>query len=411
MTIIPVPERINSKQVNGTFYPLQKDELIALRQSRLINNAAYVHLALRFSNPFCDRPIELIPKEFALAWSIPESSVYEALGKLKQKKIVDIKTGKVVISWTNQEEGRGQEAGGRRKDLMETETSTKVQHHLDDDVLSPVERDKTEAINVDSHQQTKLLPSASCLLPSPKEDSGSLEDLRDIREDSEISENNLETQNELLDSRINSESSEKQSLEVLPDIDSDSPQTIQTHSNLQTNQTSEEEGEKKEEETVDRTNIDDERVTEKDEANTVMSALSDVLATPLENEEDKPSPKIEKVLKKINSANSSNIPQDLRNKLEELEIILDSKVLKAISSHHISQAYGAAAHVEKTWETIDNPKSIFLYQLPKQPVEQLGCRGDVKTARDFGGYTIEHMKKIYGKKWEEAAKHFGLEVE
>jgi hypothetical protein len=197
MTIIPVAQRINSNKVDGTFYPLQKDELIALRQSRLINNAAYVHLALRFSNPFCDRPIELIPKEFALAWSIPESSVYEALGKLKQKKIVDIKTGKVVISWTNQEEGRGQEAEGRREDdLMETETSTKVQHHLDDDVLSPVERDKTKAINIDSHQQTNLLPPAPCLLPSPKEDS-------------EISENSLENQNELPDPRKHSEPSEK----------------------------------------------------------------------------------------------------------------------------------------------------------------------------------------------------------
>jgi hypothetical protein len=81
MTIIPVPERINSKQVNGTFYPLQRDELIALRQSRLINNAAYVHLALRFSNPFCDRPIELIPKEFAMSWSIPESRCGSFLGE------------------------------------------------------------------------------------------------------------------------------------------------------------------------------------------------------------------------------------------------------------------------------------------------------------------------------------------
>lgn len=84
---IPAPTRTNNK-LSGTFYPLQKEELIALRKSRLINNAAYVHLALRMSNPFCvashsrqrDRPIELIPKEFAIAWSIPESSVYEAIG-------------------------------------------------------------------------------------------------------------------------------------------------------------------------------------------------------------------------------------------------------------------------------------------------------------------------------------------
>jgi hypothetical protein len=359
MTIIPVAQRINSNKVDGTFYPLQKDELIALRQSRLIDNAAYVHLALRFSNPFCDRPIELIPKEFALAWSIPESSVYEALGKLKQKKIVDIKTGKVVISWTN---------------------------NLDEEVI--------------------------------KGESESLEDLRNVREDSEISENSLENQNELPDPRKHSESSENQCLEVLPEIDPDSSQTIQTFSNLQTNQTEEvEEGKKHEEQTAARTNVDDEqlnqeeRVIEKDEPNTSMSSLSEVLATPLEDEEDKPSPQQPKIQKQVKSVNSSNIPDDLKNKLEELEIPLDSKVLKAISSHHISQAYGAAAHVEKTWETIDNPKSIFLYQLPKQPVEQLGCRAEVKTARNFGGYTIEHIKKMYPNKWREAARYFGLEVE
>jgi hypothetical protein len=84
MTTIPVPQRTNNQKVSGTFYPLQKEELMALRKSRLINNAAYVHLALRFENPFCDRPIELAPKEFALRWTIPESSVYEALGRLKK---------------------------------------------------------------------------------------------------------------------------------------------------------------------------------------------------------------------------------------------------------------------------------------------------------------------------------------
>jgi hypothetical protein len=345
MTIIPVAQRINSNKVDGTFYPLQKEELIALRQSRLINNAAYVHLALRFSNPFCDRPIELIPKEFAIAWSIPESSVYEALGKLKQKKIVDIKTGKIVISWTNQSD-----------------------------------------------------------MEFVEEESDSLEDLQDVREDSEISESIIETQNELSNLIRDSNSSENRELEVLPDIDPGSSQTFQTISNSQIIQTGETEEEKKhEEQTAARTDVDD----EKDKPLTVMSPLSEVLAAPLKDEEDTPSPQQPKIQKQVKTVNSSNIPQDLRNKLEELNIPLDSKVLKAISSHHISQAYGAVAHIEKTWETIDNSKSIFLYQLPKQPVERLGCRGDVKTASDFGGYTIEHLKKMYPDKWIEAARHFG----
>ncbi len=59
---------------------------------------------------------------------------------------------------------------------------------------------------------------------------------------------------------------------------------------------------------------------------------------------------------------------------QELEIPLDNQVRKAIASHHISQAYGAAAHVENTWDSINNPRGVFLFQLPKQPIEQLGSR-------------------------------------
>ncbi|MGV2830818.1 hypothetical protein [Myxosarcina sp. GI1(2024)] len=70
---IPVPQRVNNK-LSEEFYPLQKEELIALRKAKLINNAAYVHFALRAENPFCDRPVQIVPKEFALRWQIPEVS-------------------------------------------------------------------------------------------------------------------------------------------------------------------------------------------------------------------------------------------------------------------------------------------------------------------------------------------------
>jgi hypothetical protein len=64
------------------------------------------------------------------------------------------------------------------------------------------------------------------------------------------------------------------------------------------------------------------------------------------------------------------IPQDLIDKLEELHIPLDGQVRSQIASHHLSQAYGAAAHVSNTLDTIKNPRAVFLYQLPKQPVDQ-----------------------------------------
>jgi hypothetical protein len=104
------------------------------------------------------------------------------------------------------------------------------------------------------------------------------------------------------------------------------------------------------------------------------------------------------------------VPDDLKEKLRELEIPLDSKVLGAIARHDILQAYGAAAHVEKTWETISNPRSVFLYQLPKQPVEKhraSNYKPPEQVAREQG-ITIDWLKKMYPHNWEEVAKHFGL---
>ncbi len=86
MTYIPVQKRSDNRKVVGEFYPLHKEEPLALRKAKLHNNAAKVHLALRYENPFCvrqkaavleHRPIEIVPKEFALRWFIPENSVYE----------------------------------------------------------------------------------------------------------------------------------------------------------------------------------------------------------------------------------------------------------------------------------------------------------------------------------------------
>ncbi len=109
------------------------------------------------------------------------------------------------------------------------------------------------------------------------------------------------------------------------------------------------------------------------------------------------------------SEKDSQIPQDLRNKLQELAIPLDGRVRKVIASHDISQAYGAVAHVERTWETIDNPRGVFLFQISRQPVEPMGARLPVKTAQDWD-FTLEDLKRMYPKNWQDAAAHFGLEV-
>ena len=174
---IPQPRKDEKGKVIGDFYPLQRAELIALRKSKLINNAAYVHLALRFENPFCDRPIEIFPKEFAIRWQMPESSVYEAIAKLDDEKVINIKYGKVVIKWANSQEDEP----------------------------------------IDSQED---------------DNSGNPESLRKSRKNSEFSGRVLDSQKRFRKSRKNSESSENQPPDPLPAKDSKTPHTIQTYSDF-----------------------------------------------------------------------------------------------------------------------------------------------------------------------------------
>lgn len=166
---IPQPRKDEQGKVIGDFYPLQRAELIALRKTKLINNAAYVHLALRYENPYCDRPIEILPKEFAMRWQMPESSVYEAIGKLREEKVIEIKYGKVIIQWVDSQQ---------------------------DDISG----------NPESAQPTRI--------------------------DSEFSERSLNSQKKLRKSRKKSEIPENQPPKPLPQADSKIPHTIQTYSDF-----------------------------------------------------------------------------------------------------------------------------------------------------------------------------------
>jgi DNA-binding MarR family transcriptional regulator len=103
------------------------------------------------------------------------------------------------------------------------------------------------------------------------------------------------------------------------------------------------------------------------------------------------------------------LPKDLIAKLEELSIPLDKKVRNAIATYHISQAYGAIAHIENTKESISNPRGVFLYQISKQPIEQMGVRGSEYRASD-AGWTLEDIKFMYPNIWREAAIHFGIDL-
>ena len=306
---IPVPQRINNK-LSEDFYPLQKDELMTLREVKLINNAAYVHLALRYENPFCDRPVQIIPKEFALRWQIPESSVYKAIAKLKDLGVLNIKSGKLVIDWIIKPD---------KSVNAEPETVT-------EDIA---ESDNSQPVN-----------------------------------NSQIQQKILRSDNSFSDPAKNSQIRENRGLKPLVDIAFSIPQTLQT---TQTNQTKRGKEKKSNKEEVQKL-VQKSKVEPESTSDISNKSVGQTTAEVVQEKTKIISPSKKSAEKDV------AIPNDLRERLEELEIRLDAQVLKAIASHHISQAYGAAAHVENTKESIINTRAVFLHQLPQQRIEKLGDR-------------------------------------
>ena len=290
-TTIPRPKRTSNNRLLKDFYPLQKDELMALRKAKLINNAAYIHFALRAENPFCDRPLSIEPKEFAHRWEIPESSVYKAIARLKELGILNIRSGKLTIVWTE-----------NQKPEPEPETAADYQ--------------------IRENQQSEPLSDKA---------SSTLQTLQNIQTNQ---------------TRGGQEKTFSQSQE------SDTQEAVQKLVQKTDDESKADSG--KQNESVGQTTA--EVVQEKTK-----------IISPSKKSADK----------------NSSIPNDLRAKLEELEIKLDDRVINAIASHHLSQAYGAYRHVKKTWNSIDCPKAVFLHQLPKQPIEKLGSRYDEELLKNI----------------------------
>ncbi len=358
MTVtIPTPERINNK-ITEEFYPLQKEELMKLYEVKLIKSAAYVHFALRLENPYCDRPVQVIPKEFALRWRIPEKSVYRAIARLKELGILNIKSGKLVIDWVRPEKQEDEEV---------------------------------EEVAVNEN-------------PTPK-----FSEVRNDSDDSQSCEKILRVEKKFSEVRKNSQSCENRGLKPLSYIGSETLQTIQTDPTNQTrggedeaffqeaeqpeDSVVQEQVQQSKEDSVVQEQVQQSKENLKEEKKLVsLTETSRQVSPNVVQEKPKiisPSKKrcdpasaqdaLGSAPRQFNTSGkqaSDEIPEDLKEKLLELEITLDNKVRKAIASHDISQAYGAAAHVENTWNTITNPRSVFLYQLPKQPIEKLGSRYD-----------------------------------
>lgn len=228
---------------------------------------------------------------------------------------------------------------------------------------------------------------------------------------SEIPESITKFQNKFSESRTNPELSENQSPESIPDKGCNSPQTIQTATEESKKVMSENSSEKISNNVLDRDSLSGNRALEKEETPQSMSPLSKVLnsSTGIENSKSNRNKPVIQTPKQ--HSQNTEIPDDIKEKLQQINIPPIERVRGAINKYHRSQILGAIDHVINTWETINDPKKIFFYQLPKQKVEQLGTRGKVYRASDEGGYTIERIKKMYPYNWRDAAKHFGVEVD
>lgn len=147
---------------NSKFYALTRKDILALKQEQLINNSTLVYLILKLENPWCDRPIKIDSVELSHKWDIPISSFYEAIARLKTKKLIDIEQGGITIRWKSNDK----------------------------------------------------------------------QALQEDRIDSGLSDPALESQNKSQDSGIDSEVSESNSPEPVPDKNSGSTHTISDNSNL-----------------------------------------------------------------------------------------------------------------------------------------------------------------------------------
>ncbi len=86
----------------------------------------------------------------------------------------------------------------------------------------------------------------------------------------------------------------------------------------------------------------------------------------------------------INPPMDSHIPPEILAKAEKLGIPLnDIEIRVAISQHDVSQVAAILEEIDNKAEYVRRPREYFLIRLPDMPVEKLGPRVPVVTAKDF----------------------------
>jgi hypothetical protein len=91
--------------VEKAYYPCTAIEMRQLRDAGIINNTTFIYFALKLEHPWSDRPIRIHPTEFAVRWDLPESSVYEAIARLKDADLIQIEQAEIEIQWVHSQQG------------------------------------------------------------------------------------------------------------------------------------------------------------------------------------------------------------------------------------------------------------------------------------------------------------------
>ena len=324
-----------NQKIQGKFYPLKHEEFIKLNK-HLTQSELAVYLWLKTNDPFGERLVEADTKEIAKDLNVSRRTIQRALVKLREEKLIDLVITKFHYRI-------------RSKLVSDNSKTSEVKERLRVATsVSPGDIDVAETISM----SPKCHP---CRQSDPH-----------VAEVTPMSRSSSETP---------------------PEQEFQNPKTIKTNKKLQTNQTAEEKTFFQEEEKPEKEVLQDRVQDEESKKEKKLVSLAETLEEiPREVVQEKfkiectkvcTNERAKKVCTKAQKKKvyrSPEIPSDLKEKLLELEIPLDSKVISAIASHDISQAYGAVAHVENTWDTITNPRGVFLFQLPKQPIEKLGSR-------------------------------------
>jgi hypothetical protein len=87
------------------FYQMGAEELLWMKQQKLIKNTAFVYLALKLEHPFNDgKPVKIQVKDFSEKWEISVSSLYEAIARLKATGAVEIHNKEITVSWVDSQQ-------------------------------------------------------------------------------------------------------------------------------------------------------------------------------------------------------------------------------------------------------------------------------------------------------------------